>query len=209
MVLFKLEIMPRRFFISARSKQKYLSKKLRSAVAENNLSNIHKYIKRGADVNLEHRSFGTPLYFAVNYNNIEIINILLEGGANPNMENTRGETPLSLAKRKGFTDAVKLLSSEPEPAFVKNENPEVIPDTKEKSVDSNTESGVGDKPSLSVKDSSSTLLAKSESCRDIVALSPGRPSAPINNAWSVSGSLSFPNLGILSPNISLSYSSER
>lgn len=67
-------------------------------------------LNAGADKNAQEKSGNTPLHEAVSSNNIEATVILLGEGVNTEITNNSGKKPIDIAKKKGYTEIVKLLS---------------------------------------------------------------------------------------------------
>ena len=73
------------------------------------VTEVNKYLERGADVNAKFLDGFTPLEIAVLGGHTEIVKVLLERGADVNAESSKGATALLLASQEGHTEIVKVL----------------------------------------------------------------------------------------------------
>lgn len=90
------------------------------AISDNDLISLEELLKKGADVDFNHRYiensvFGkeekirTPLRCAVDQGNIDICRALINNGADPNLADEFHITPLHFAVSDGYSDICKLL----------------------------------------------------------------------------------------------------
>ena len=82
---------------------------LEEAVLNNNLSEVQRLIKAGADVNAQNENSLTPLHLAVDNNFPEIVRELIAARADVNAKNKKGNTPLHLAVNKNFPEIIREL----------------------------------------------------------------------------------------------------
>ena len=85
------------------------SKSLHSALRSGCLDEVHRLLKRGADVNELDEKFQTPLDVTSKDGQLEIARILIENGADVNSLDNTGWSPLHWATRYGHIDVVRLL----------------------------------------------------------------------------------------------------
>lgn len=79
------------------------------AVHENNVTEVERLLKSGADANAKNESGLAPLAEAAAVNNTAIIQALLNAGANANAIHHDGQTALMVIARSTNVDAAKLL----------------------------------------------------------------------------------------------------
>jgi ankyrin repeat protein len=82
---------------------------LQYAVYENDVAEVRRLLKAGANVSLANSYGATPMGLAAETGNSEIIKLLLDAGADPESPNADGQTALLLVARTGNVDAAKLL----------------------------------------------------------------------------------------------------
>lgn len=82
---------------------------LQWAVYREDLPEVRRLIKAGADVRLANAFGATALSLAADTGNAPIIAALLKAGADPRAGNAEGQTPLMAVARTGKLDAAKLL----------------------------------------------------------------------------------------------------
>ncbi len=94
---------------------------LMDAVKKNNVSEVQKFIKSGADVNEKDDYGETALHFAADMGAVDIAKILIQHGANVNAKDRNGSTPLMAASwasparhMKNKTEREKLFNDEAE-----------------------------------------------------------------------------------------------
>ena len=79
------------------------------AAYRDDLAQVDRLIRGGADVNAANDIGATPLWAASLNGSAPVIKRLLDGGANPNVGLLTGETPLMSASRAGKAAAVQAL----------------------------------------------------------------------------------------------------
>ncbi len=79
------------------------------AVESNNLSDVSKFLARGADPNTPNRRSYTPLMVAAQTENLKLAELLLHADAKLDLRNKYGETAIMLASYHGLTEMVKQL----------------------------------------------------------------------------------------------------
>lgn len=79
------------------------------AVERNDLAEVHRLLKAGADPAAANRYGVTPLHMASTNGNAEIIERLISAGADPNAAMPDGETVLMTASRTGRPEAIRAL----------------------------------------------------------------------------------------------------
>lgn len=82
---------------------------LMRAVRENNVAEIDRLLRAGADAKAASRYDVTPLSLACINGNPAVIEKLLKAGADPNTAGPEGETPLMTVARTGSVDAARVL----------------------------------------------------------------------------------------------------
>jgi ankyrin repeat protein len=82
---------------------------LQWAVYEDNVAEVQRLLKAGADVSLANNYGATPMGLAAEVGNAEIIKLLLEAGANADSPNPDGQTALLAVARTGNVKAAELL----------------------------------------------------------------------------------------------------
>ncbi|MFC1604708.1 ankyrin repeat domain-containing protein [Planctomycetota bacterium] len=86
------------------------------AILSNNLEAVRELISQGANVNVRDSRGNTPLLQAIGIRRLSsierqsLIKMLISAGADVNAKNRRGNTPLDVAKQRGHTEIVELLS---------------------------------------------------------------------------------------------------
>ena len=88
---------------------KNINEKLLEAVKSNEIEEVKKLIKEGADVNVVDKNGATALHKASYWDHSEIVKMLIEAGANVNVVNKYGITALHLASLLGHSEIVKIL----------------------------------------------------------------------------------------------------
>jgi len=86
-----------------------ISRKLATAVSQNDIATVNKLISKGADINSRFSEGSTPLASAASYGFDLIAQILIQRKADLNAACSDGSTPLMLAATKGHTATVALL----------------------------------------------------------------------------------------------------
>jgi len=64
------------------------------------------------DINLKTEGGWTPLMFAVSHGHTDIVQALLGAGADPWLLNRQNEDVFHIAKKKGFSDILAILTKE-------------------------------------------------------------------------------------------------
>jgi uncharacterized protein len=82
---------------------------LQWAVYEENVAEVRRLIKAGANVSLANNYGATPMGLAAEVGNTEIIKLLLDAGANADSPNADGQTALQQVARTGNVAAAELL----------------------------------------------------------------------------------------------------
>jgi ankyrin repeat protein len=82
---------------------------LQWAVYRDDVAEVQRLIRAGADVALANNFGATPLSLAAESGNAAIIKVLLKAGAKANATNADGQTALMAVARTGNVDAAKLL----------------------------------------------------------------------------------------------------
>jgi ankyrin repeat protein len=82
---------------------------LQWAVYENDVAEVERLIKAGADARLANNYGATPMSLAAEVANTEILKLLLDAGADADSPNADGMTTLMAVARTGNVDAAKLL----------------------------------------------------------------------------------------------------
>jgi ankyrin repeat protein len=82
---------------------------LQWAVYENDVAEVRRLLKAGANVSLANNYGATPMGLAAEVGNAEIIKLLLDAGANVESPNADGQTALLAVSRTGNVEAAKLL----------------------------------------------------------------------------------------------------
>jgi ankyrin repeat protein len=97
--------------IKVNIKQTTISKALIKAVLRDNLSNVLRLLKKGANPNaVEDECLVTPLHFAAQNGSLEIIKALFTAGACVTAVTIEGDTPLDVAifcKQSGAEELLK------------------------------------------------------------------------------------------------------
>ena len=88
-----------------------LKNKLFEAASKGTLRDIHRLLKRGADVNASDENGCTPLHVCAKHGRVQAAAYLMEvGGANVEAKDDRGSTPISVAFDNRHLDLVRVLS---------------------------------------------------------------------------------------------------
>src|SRR5213083_1502745 len=82
---------------------------LQWAVYEDNVAEVQRLLKAGANVALANNYGATPMTLASEVGNTAILKLLLEAGANANSANLDGQTALLAVSRTGNVEAAELL----------------------------------------------------------------------------------------------------
>jgi uncharacterized protein len=82
---------------------------LQWAVYENDVNEVRRLLKAGANVSLANNYGATPMSLASEVANTEIIKLLLDAGANADSPNQDGQTALMAVARTGNVEAAELL----------------------------------------------------------------------------------------------------
>lgn len=82
---------------------------LRSAVENDQTSEIAKLLARGADPNTPDERGNTLLMVAVRHKNAKLVDLLIDAGARLNLRNKYGETAIMLASYNGLYNIVEKL----------------------------------------------------------------------------------------------------
>ena len=82
---------------------------LQWAVYDDNVAEVQRLIKAGADVSLANNYGASPVSLAAEVANTEILKLLLDAGADADSPNADGMTALMAVARTGNVDAAKLL----------------------------------------------------------------------------------------------------
>lgn len=90
-----------------------MAKSLYSAAGWGGLKELHRFIRKGVDVNTRFEAGNTALQNAAFAGQIAAMAVLLDAGANPNLQSDCGLTPLMAAARIAATKpSVSWLSAE-------------------------------------------------------------------------------------------------
>ena len=83
---------------------------LLAAVVNKQRPAVERLLGAGADLNLVHARYGTPLHAAVGAGDVELLQLLIEHGADVNARSAQGQTPLELlaASRAGLDRLVQM-----------------------------------------------------------------------------------------------------
>ena len=82
---------------------------LQWAVYDENVAEVRRLLKAGANVSLANNYGATPMSLAAEVGNAEIIKLLLDAGADANSPNADGQTALLAVARTGNVEAAQLL----------------------------------------------------------------------------------------------------
>jgi uncharacterized protein len=82
---------------------------LQYAVYNDDVAEVRRLLKAGANVSIANNYGVTPMSLAAEVGNAEIIKLLLEAGADPESPNADGQTALLAVARTGNVQAAKLL----------------------------------------------------------------------------------------------------
>jgi hypothetical protein len=84
-----------------------------AAVVHKQRPTAERLLRGGADPNLAHAHFGTPLHAATGAGDVELLQLLIGHGADVNARNARGKTPLQMlaANRKGMEQLVQMQAT--------------------------------------------------------------------------------------------------
>jgi ankyrin repeat protein len=82
---------------------------LYNAAKRDDIDNVVRALKHGADPNVKGPDGYTPLHIAAHENYSELAKVLLESGADPNAPNNGGHTPLHAAAYRGHLNVASLL----------------------------------------------------------------------------------------------------
>lgn len=86
-----------------------LNEKMITAAAKGELTKVHSYVKKGADVNSKNKARWTALAYACKYGHSDIVKYMIENKADINGKVNTGSTPLYIALNAGFYDIADLL----------------------------------------------------------------------------------------------------
>ena len=82
------------------------------AVNTSDTKSLIELLEVGANVNYVHRADGsTALMIAAYRGNIESAKMLLDRGAIPSLKNKHGKDSITIAKERGYSEVVKLIST--------------------------------------------------------------------------------------------------
>lgn len=84
-------------------------KQLLAAAEAGNVSEVHRLLDQGGNVECRNDEDGTPLYLAMRENHVDVVRLLLERGANANAVYARNVRPIHLAALWGEREIVQLL----------------------------------------------------------------------------------------------------
>lgn len=82
---------------------------IRGAPLEDVYKTVRLLLKAGADPNLGHDEYGTPLFSAAGDGNLPVVRMLIQAGALPNPVHETGLTPLASAVYRGRARVVEYL----------------------------------------------------------------------------------------------------
>jgi len=83
--------------------------RIRSVPLEAVYKTVRLLLKAGADPNLAHEEYGTPLFSAAGSGNLPVVRMLIEAGALPDPSHETGLTPLASAMYRGRANVVEYL----------------------------------------------------------------------------------------------------
>ena len=84
---------------------------LTGAASEGNVEKVRQLLAAGADKNAQDPFVGlTPLHYAASCGHKSVVEVLLAAGADKNLKTKSGETPLDVAKKKGHTALIDVLT---------------------------------------------------------------------------------------------------
>jgi ankyrin repeat protein len=86
---------------------------LLAAVVNKQRPTAERLLRGGADPNLVHSRYGTPLHAATGAGDVELLQVLIEHGADVNARNAQGQTPrqILVACRAGSDRLVQMQSA--------------------------------------------------------------------------------------------------
>jgi ankyrin repeat protein len=88
-----------------------IDEELIEATRENNLPEVSRLFRAGADVNAKDRYGDTPLHFACSFGHVQVVIALLDRGADTEVKDRHGWTPLHWASLYNHLAVVKALLS--------------------------------------------------------------------------------------------------
>lgn len=94
-------------FVAAQDED--LNDKMITCAAKGELTKVHQYVKKGADVNAKNKARWTALAYACKYDFGDVVKYLLENNADVNGKVNTGSTPIYIALNAGYYDIADIL----------------------------------------------------------------------------------------------------
>ena len=86
-----------------------INDKMITAAAKGELTKVHSYVKKGADINAKNKARWTALAYACKYGHIDIVKYLIDKKVDLNAKVNTGSTPLYIALNGNFYDIADIL----------------------------------------------------------------------------------------------------
>jgi len=107
-----LKVVPDRLPEARRRGSVHGARALIKAISTGNVTNVHRLIQSGVNVNVTTVSGKTPLMLAVFTGYADIVQLLINAGADVHARDREGNTPMNIAERKGFSRIKALLAAQ-------------------------------------------------------------------------------------------------